>query len=146
MTKQEIMAKTKALWSEAEQRDEKNGFRGKYEFEMGKNIFKVLSEEADIYSEPTLEDMLYSIPVRKNLQNSNTLKLWQEVEIEDRHEIRYASPNGYTGVLYGGTHYAVYKDGKMVFHTVAREINTLEELKKNIETFPEFLGMLEREL
>lgn len=58
-------------------------------------------------------------------------------------QIIYTSDDGYTGILYGKTSYAVFdSNGREVFHTGSRAINTLEELKKQVENFPEFHEML----
>lgn len=57
-------------------------------------------------------------------------------------QIRYASANGYTGVLYGKSSLSVYgPDGKEVLHTGARNVNTLEELKHVVEGMQEFVRM-----
>lgn len=57
--------------------------------------------------------------------------------------IKYTSPNGYTGVMGGVSSMAVYdKNGKEVFHTGFRNIDTEEELKKYVDGFPEFREML----
>lgn len=59
--------------------------------------------------------------------------------------IEYKSENGYTGVMYGKSSFAIYdKDGKKVFHTGSRAFNTEEKLKKQVDKFPEFLEMLKR--
>jgi hypothetical protein len=59
--------------------------------------------------------------------------------------IKYTSENGYTGVMYGKSSFAIYdKDGKEVLHTGSRAFNTEEELKKQVDGFPEFLEMLKR--
>lgn len=54
--------------------------------------------------------------------------------------IEYKSPNnGYTGVLYGERSYIIRDpSGKEVFHTGFRNINTYDELVKQVESFPEF--------
>ena len=58
-------------------------------------------------------------------------------------EIKYTSDNGYTGVLYGKSSYAIYdKDGKTVFHTGFRTINTYDELVEQVNDFPNFLELL----
>lgn len=58
-------------------------------------------------------------------------------------KIKYTSENGYTGILYGKHSYAVEdKEGREVFHTGSRNINTFEELKKDVDNFPEFLRMV----
>ena len=60
-------------------------------------------------------------------------------------KIEYTSENGYRGVLYGERSYAIYdKFGNEVLHTGFRKINTLEELKKKVDNFPEFLEKLRR--
>lgn len=62
-----------------------------------------------------------------------------------RKRIKYTSENGYTGVLYGKSSFSVYdKDGHEVFHTGFRNFNTYDDLKESVDTFPEFLGMLEQ--
>lgn len=59
--------------------------------------------------------------------------------------IKYTSDNGYTGTLYGKSSYSIYdKDGKEVFHTGSRNINTYEELVKQVDEYPEFLKMLSK--
>ena len=53
--------------------------------------------------------------------------------------IEYKSDNGYTGVLYGEHSFSVFgEDGREVFHTGSRGINTYDELVEAVETFPEF--------
>lgn len=57
--------------------------------------------------------------------------------------IRYTHPNGYTGILYGKSSLAVQNsEGREVFHTGFRNINTLDELKKWLDDFPKFMEML----
>ena len=57
--------------------------------------------------------------------------------------IKYTSPNGYTGVLYGKSSLAIYKpDGTMSMHTGSRNINTYAELVKIVEEHPKFKEML----
>ena len=59
--------------------------------------------------------------------------------------IKYTSENGYTGILYGHSSYAIYdKDGNEVLHTGSRSINTYDELVKSIEDYPEFLKRLSK--
>ena len=54
--------------------------------------------------------------------------------------IKYTSPKGYTGVLYGESSYAVFdKEGNEVIHTGSRNINTYEELKEDVETLPDLM-------
>lgn len=57
--------------------------------------------------------------------------------------IEYRSENGYTGKLYGKSSLSIYNSiGREVMHTCFRKINTLEELKQEVEEFPEFLRVL----
>lgn len=61
--------------------------------------------------------------------------------------IKYKSENGYSGVLYGKSSMSIYNpQGKEVFHTGFRrkEINSLEALKEQVDTFPEFTLMLKK--
>ena len=61
-------------------------------------------------------------------------------------KIVYASENGYAGMLYGKSSYAIYDNkGHRVFHTGQRAINTMDELAEQVESFPEFLKMLEEQ-
>lgn len=60
--------------------------------------------------------------------------------------IKYKSDNGYTGVLYGKSSMSIYNpEGKEVFHTGFRKknINSLDALKKHVDTFPEFMKILQ---
>ena len=60
-------------------------------------------------------------------------------------KIEYTSENGYRGIPYGKSSYAVYNRlGKEVFHTGFRAINSYKELKKQVDEFPKFLEMLGR--
>ncbi|MBO4847099.1 MAG: hypothetical protein J5525_12515 [Lachnospiraceae bacterium] len=55
----------------------------------------------------------------------------------------YTSHNGYTGTMYGDSHYAVFDPkGTLVFHTGKRKIETYDDMVKDVDTFPEFLTML----
>lgn len=57
--------------------------------------------------------------------------------------IKYTSPNGYTGILYGKSSFKILDEqGHMVFHTGFRAINTKAGLIEQVESFPEFLEML----
>lgn len=57
--------------------------------------------------------------------------------------INYTHSNGYTGILYGKSSLAVQNsEGREVFHTGFRNINTLDELKKWLDDFPKFMEML----
>ena len=62
----------------------------------------------------------------------------------------YKSENGYEGVqkpgnFFGYKHwdFTIYKDGNMVFHSSLQRPYTDDELKVQVDTFPEFLKMLE---
>lgn len=58
----------------------------------------------------------------------------------------YKSPNGYTGVIYGKSSLAIFNEqGHEVMHTGFRAIHTMEELKDNVDRFPEFMRILEGE-
>ena len=58
--------------------------------------------------------------------------------------IEYTSPNGYTGQMYGKGSFKIYDPyGKEVFHTAFRAFDTEAELKEQVDTFPEFLRMLQ---
>lgn len=58
--------------------------------------------------------------------------------------IKYTSDNGYTGVLYGESSLSIKdKNGKEVFHTGFRNINTYKELVECVEDFPEFHRILQ---
>ena len=57
--------------------------------------------------------------------------------------IKYTSPNGYTGILYGESSFKILDEqGNMVFHTGYRAINTEAGLIEQVESFPEFLELL----
>lgn len=56
--------------------------------------------------------------------------------------IEYTAKNGYKGVIYGEKSLKIVKDGKIVFHTASRNINSFSELKDMVDTFPEFLQEL----
>lgn len=62
---------------------------------------------------------------------------------EKHGRIEYVSENGYTGVLYGKSSFVIYDSiGRMVFHTGFRNINTYDELVKQVEAYPEFRKLL----
>ena len=49
-------------------------------------------------------------------------------------------PNGYIGILYGESSYVVLdKDGKEILHTGSRNINTKEEIYRNLENIPKLI-------
>ena len=57
--------------------------------------------------------------------------------------IKYTSDNGYTGVLYGESSYAIFDaDGNERMHTGSRNFNTYEELVEAVDGFPEFFEIL----
>lgn len=57
--------------------------------------------------------------------------------------ISYTHPNGYTGILYGKSSLAVRDlEGREVFHTGFRNINTLDELKNWLDDFPKLMKLL----
>lgn len=57
--------------------------------------------------------------------------------------IKYTSPNGYTGILYGESSLAVFKpDGTESLHTGRRNIETYEELVKLVDDHPNLLKIL----
>ena len=57
--------------------------------------------------------------------------------------IKYTSPNGYTGILYGESSLAVFKpDGTESLHTGRRKIETYEELVKLVDDHPNLLKIL----
>lgn len=57
--------------------------------------------------------------------------------------VEYQSGNGYKGILYGRSSFSIRdKDGKEVFHTGFRNINTYDELIEHVEDFPEFIKKL----
>ena len=59
--------------------------------------------------------------------------------------IKYTSDNGYTGVMYGKSSYAVFdRDGIEVMHTAFRNFNTYDELVENVEKYPKLMEMLGR--
>lgn len=59
-------------------------------------------------------------------------------------KVKYTSPNGYTGVLYGESSLIIYApDGTESMHTGSRNINTYEELVKVVDEHPNFLKMLQ---
>ena len=57
--------------------------------------------------------------------------------------IKYTSPNGYTGLLYGESSLAIFDpDGKESLHTGSRTIDTYEELVELVDGHPKFLEAL----
>lgn len=51
-------------------------------------------------------------------------------------------PNGYIGILYGKSSLAIYKAGKMVFHTGFRTTDNQKEIYDMLETFEDFINDL----
>ena len=79
--------------------------------------------------------------------NEELEKQVRESKLEKTRKIEYKSDNGYTGVLYGESSFAVYdKDGYEVMHTGARSFNTYEELVEIVERMPEMMLMLAKHL
>ena len=59
--------------------------------------------------------------------------------------VKYTSDNGYTGVMYSKSSYAVFdKDGIEVMHTGFRNFNTYDELVEHVEKYPKLMEMLRR--
>lgn len=49
--------------------------------------------------------------------------------------------NGYSGRLYGKSSLSIYnREGKEVFHTGFRNINTRDELYRVVDEYPMFIG------
>ena len=61
--------------------------------------------------------------------------------------IEYTSTNGYTGQLYGKSSFRIVDPyGKEVFHTGFRAFDDEEELKRQVDEFPEFHARLFKKL
>ena len=59
-------------------------------------------------------------------------------------DIAYKSENGYTGVMYGKSSFAVDdRDGVEVLHTSLRGFNSEFELRRQVDGFPEFIKLLQ---
>jgi hypothetical protein len=59
--------------------------------------------------------------------------------------IEYTSEDGYTGQLYGKSNYRIIdRYGKEVFSTAYTNIRTYEELKADVDGFPEFAEMMRK--
>ncbi len=57
--------------------------------------------------------------------------------------IEYKSANGYSGMLFGKSSMLIFDPaGKESLHTGTRSINTFEELKEAVDTYPELIGVL----
>ena len=59
-------------------------------------------------------------------------------------KLEYTNPTtGYRGVMYGKRSFSIYdKNGKVVFHTNDRAIQTYNELVGEVDSFDEFLKIL----
>lgn len=65
------------------------------------------------------------------------------VRLHSDQNMTYTSENGYTGKIYGKSSFVILdKNGACVMHTGVRSFHTFEELKERVDTFPEFLKML----
>ena len=64
-----------------------------------------------------------------------------EYEIYDN-KIMVEHENGYYGCLYGKSSMSIFKDNKEVLHTGFRNINTPDELYKQLSEMPSFMEML----
>ena len=60
--------------------------------------------------------------------------------------MRYMSADGYRGTLIGRDLTIVDGYGRMMFHTSAAGIRTMQELKKFVDEFPEFLEVMTNEI
>lgn len=60
----------------------------------------------------------------------------------DGNKIEYTSKDGYTGTLFGAASMTISKEGKEVFHTANRAIETVGELKMFVDSFPAFKAMM----
>ena len=58
--------------------------------------------------------------------------------------ITYENKEGYIGKLYGKSSMVImHKSGTPYLHTGSRTINTYEELKEEVDSYPEFIKALE---
>lgn len=62
-------------------------------------------------------------------------------EINDN-KIMVEHENGYYGCLYGKSSMSIFKGNKEVLHTGFRNINTADELYKQLSEMPSFMEML----
>ena len=61
--------------------------------------------------------------------------------------ITYENKEGYIGKLYGKSSMVImHKSGTPYLHTGSRTINTYEELKEEVDSYPEFLRKLKEGL
>ena len=54
----------------------------------------------------------------------------------------FRNENGYSARLYGKSSMSIYVDGKKVFHTCSRNVNTEDEVMELLANYPEFAKML----
>lgn len=90
----------------------------------------------------TSEEQVMWLGADKEIAGNGMCEMFTE-----RMMIKYKSPNGYSGALYGESSMSIYNpDGKEVLHTGFRrkEINSLDALKEQVDTYPEFEKMLQR--
>ena len=64
-----------------------------------------------------------------------------EYEIHNN-KIMVEHENGYNGCLYGKSSMSIFKGNKEVLHTGFRNINTPDELYKQLSEMPSFMEML----
>ena len=57
-------------------------------------------------------------------------------------QIMVEHENGYYGCLYGKSSMSIFKDNKEVLHTGSRNINTPDELYKQLSEMPSFMEKL----
>ena len=91
--------------------------------------------------------VLYNIEwLKKNYQQElDLLGVERPTSLEDKH-ITYTSKNGYTGILYSKSQMVIRdRYEKEVLHTAKRNVNTIEELIECVDTFPEFMEVLEND-
>jgi hypothetical protein len=56
----------------------------------------------------------------------------------------YTSENGYTGKMYGESTFQVTdRKGQIVYRTKQRTFHTFKQLVQHVETFPEYLRIME---
>lgn len=57
--------------------------------------------------------------------------------------IKVEHPNGYFGILYGGSSMSLYdEDGHEILHTGSRNIDTEEELYELLDGMPKFVEVM----
>ena len=70
-------------------------------------------------------------------------KIKGEKMIKENETIKYTSPNGYTGMLYGESSLSIYDpSGKECLHTGFRNVNTYDELVELVDGHPKFIEMI----